>query len=730
MQVASSYIPSLNNRFTVWIDYNNDEVFTSNEVVLNAGETGLKYVQEMITIPVDSNYIGIRRLRVMMAGSIGTLDSCGEYYSGEVEDYFINITDSYIVPCYCTPFVINGSGSRIEDFKIGDIFNCNSGYNHPTYHSFYPDSIFTTDLEIGKTYRALVSTGSNIGTSVGIRIDIDSDDNHIFESDENIYISPIPNTGIVDKYITIPNDSSLLGQHRMRVRISQWGPPSSSCFWGRGETEDYIINIIPQDSNQVIIPDWQKVIHLPKDQRVTDIIETYDNGFAVSVREESDTAMLRVVKFNIDGDTLWTKYPNTLDDYNYPSKMHESHDGGFIICGVTDADDSFGDPYALKLNACGDLQWKATYGNFGNYDTASHIIQAADSNYIVLLKYLSDTSRIALVKLDTLGNVIWQYDYNHHWGSEPKALMETSDRGFLITGHTYTPNPGDSTLVWLRSMLIKIDSNGNEQWEKVLGIGDTTVSNAYCSVELETGGFLVSTSIVDIETDERNLGVYRVDETGDLLFYKTISDIDGLTYYGDFIRKMQGENYCLVSRITNDCFDYSPSMLGLYMIDANANSLDSAFVKDHYLDVRGAIVTDNNKLVVSGTKEFPDHDEIFMFKFNEDLEFDTLYNLALDYDWLFCDITLSAPELLETNIDIDVFPNPAHEGVNIRINESSELIYKVKIISIDGSILKRGNIYSNELKYFSLESFNQGVYIISISHENHILSSRKIIKSR
>jgi hypothetical protein len=229
-------------------------------------------------------------------------------------------------------------------------------------------------------------------------------------------------------------------------------------------------------------------------------------------------------------------------------------------------------------------------------------------------------------------------------------------------------------------------------------------------------------------TNERSLGVYRVDESGNLLFYKTISGISDVNKYGVFICKMEGNKYCIVSGMYNGCYSYT-SKLGLYMIDADANVLDSAFVNDYHLDIRGAVVTENNKLVVSGSKNFPGYDDIFMFKFNEELEFDTMYNMYINYDWI-CDIIVYQPELQEENIDIDLYPNPTCNGINIQINEPNEIKYQVEIINMNGTILKREYLHSRELKYISLDEFNPGMYIITISHNNRILSSRKIIKSR
>lgn len=724
MQVAAEHDAGFQSRFTAWIDYNNDGVFASGEVVLDGDDYG--YNRKMVTIPNDPNYLGLRRIRVMIASSSDTLDPCGSYYCGEAEDYFITITDSYIEPCYCTPFVQNGFGTRIEDFKVSDLLNCDSEYNPFSYYTYYPDSVLTTNLEIGETYRMLVSKGTTAGTSMSVRVFIDFNNDYVFLSSE-IVLSANYSGGIVDKFFTVPNDSSILGKHRLRVRVSgNTGISNHGCKWARGETEDYIINIVPNDTTE-IIPDWQKIIHLPNSQGVYDIKETYDNGFALSMVDGPDINEFRLIKLSIDGDTLWTKFP-TVEEYTYPYQMYETVDGGFAVCGITWENGGYGDTYVLKLDACGDLQWKETYGDSNNSDYASHVIPLLDNNYVLLVNKLSDSYRIALYKVDSIGQVIWQNDYTHYYESNARDLIETSDGGYLITGFTYTPNPGDSSVFWARSMVIKVDHEGNEQWVNLLGINDTTVSLSYSSVELESGGFLIPTTIVNPETYEVRLGVYRIDEMGELLYYKPISGVYENAAYGKFIRSMDESKFCIVSSIYCGCFS-NTSMLGLYLIDEEANVLDSTFINDYYLVINGAIVTENNKLVVSGSKDFPDYWDIFMYKFDENLEFDSLYNMNLNYDSL-CDIIIYQPEITEDNIKVDIFPNPACEGINVQINELNEIKFLIEIISLNGSVVKREYIYSNELIYISLDDLNVGTYIITISRNNQLLSSRKIVKSK
>ena len=80
-----------NEYWKIWIDYNNDTTFTSDELAYDAGALSSSAVSGTITIPTNVN--GIRRMRVSMKYN-GAQDACETFDYGEVEDYHINISQS------------------------------------------------------------------------------------------------------------------------------------------------------------------------------------------------------------------------------------------------------------------------------------------------------------------------------------------------------------------------------------------------------------------------------------------------------------------------------------------------------------------------------------------------------------------------------------------------------------------------------------------------------------
>jgi hypothetical protein len=78
----------------VWIDWNQDQVFSNDENILSTGGAGPWAVN--FTVPANAN-VGTTRMRVRLQyGYYYTPDPCdySYYYNGETEDYSINVTAS------------------------------------------------------------------------------------------------------------------------------------------------------------------------------------------------------------------------------------------------------------------------------------------------------------------------------------------------------------------------------------------------------------------------------------------------------------------------------------------------------------------------------------------------------------------------------------------------------------------------------------------------------------
>lgn len=80
-------------QFRVWIDYNQDGVFSANESVYNTTSSSTAVFTGSVTIPVTA-FNGVTRMRVAcrFSSAVAAGDSCSHTGFGEYEDYNISIT--------------------------------------------------------------------------------------------------------------------------------------------------------------------------------------------------------------------------------------------------------------------------------------------------------------------------------------------------------------------------------------------------------------------------------------------------------------------------------------------------------------------------------------------------------------------------------------------------------------------------------------------------------------
>jgi hypothetical protein len=145
-----------------------------------------------------------------------------------------------------------------------------------------------------------------------------------------------------------------------------------------------------------------------------------------------------------------------------------------------------------------EIEWTHSYGGSGT-DKALSVIQLEDGSYMLLGYSNSDDGDVLanygdddlwLLKIDSIGNVIWSKNYGGSEEDNSDKIISTSDNGFLIAGSTssydydITFMHGDED-IWI----IKIDSLGNIEWQKCYGgSGSENMSNI---VKSSDGNFLV-----------------------------------------------------------------------------------------------------------------------------------------------------------------------------------------------------------------------------------------------
>ncbi|HXH17639.1 MAG TPA: PKD domain-containing protein [Chitinophagales bacterium] len=142
--------------------------------------------------------------------------------------------------------------------------------------------------------------------------------------------------------------------------------------------------------------------------------------------------------------------------------------------------------YAISLQ--GDSLW---YQNLdaGFNDVSRNVMSDNDSGFLVLGYYYLgdfDSSRIVIIKTDSSGNKIWQreygqpnsYNFAYEW-------YKTDDGGYILSGERNDSNNQNTNL-----LLMKLDSNFNEQWAKSYDGGFLEFSGLLSALVVTNDGYI------------------------------------------------------------------------------------------------------------------------------------------------------------------------------------------------------------------------------------------------
>ncbi len=288
-----------------------------------------------------------------------------------------------------------------------------------------------------------------------------------------------------------------------------------------------------------------------------------DTSYIVAAVSESEKRYYQVVvkdfwdlqsESNIQIGNSYIMFMRTFggeyEDVGY--SVQQTSDGGYIITGSTRSFGNGGrDVWLIKTDANGNELWNKTFGN-SETEYSRCVIQTNDGGYIIT-GYSG--SGVWLIKTDQQGSEEWNKTLTNYFSSAGLSVIQTLDGGFIVTGRTKGALAGspESDL-----LLVKTDSQGNEEWHKSFG-GDSG-EVGYSVQQTNDGGFIITGNKV------RMVWLIKTDSEGNEEWEQTFEG----DYYsvGRSVQKTLDGGYIIAGSILPSSME---SDVWLIKTDANGN---------------------------------------------------------------------------------------------------------------------------------------------------------------
>jgi type IX secretion system substrate protein len=281
---------------------------------------------------------------------------------------------------------------------------------------------------------------------------------------------------------------------------------------------------------------------------------------------------------------------------DFPSSIHQTSDGGYIIGGDSDSDisgdkteNSMGgaDYWIVKTDSAGNIQWQNTIGG-SNDDWLTCLQQTADGGYILGGRSRSNisgdktennrdttlfTSDYWIVKVDAAGNIQWQKTIGGSAADELYSVQQTTDGGYILGGYSVSNISGEKSENIIGSYdywIVKTDAAGAIQWQNT--IGGSNWDQFHCLQQTADGGYILaghSSSNISGDKTENNIGgpdywVVKTDASGIIQWQNTIGGSE--EDYLDFVQQTTDGGYIIggysQSNISGDKTENNMGLVG------------------------------------------------------------------------------------------------------------------------------------------------------------------------
>ena len=204
------------------------------------------------------------------------------------------------------------------------------------------------------------------------------------------------------------------------------------------------------------------------------------------------------------------EWNRTYEGITSVESFQQTADSGYILAGNTRSN-----AFVLKVGPTGSEQWNWTFGRELTNDHVNFLLQTSDGGYLIA------GNNVNLVKFNHEGQKQWSQGLTlltpgETGDEEVEFVRQTADGGYILIGNT--DSHASSSDIWF----VKVDSNGNMQWNNTFGgIGQ---DKAY-SVSQVPGGYIIAGGTKTYDAVYSDYWLVKTDTKGEVQWNNTFRGV-------------------------------------------------------------------------------------------------------------------------------------------------------------------------------------------------------------
>lgn len=366
-------------------------------------------------------------------------------------------------------------------------------------------------------------------------------------------------------------------------------------------------------------------------------------------------------KTDINGNELWKRY---FSDENGETVIvlgvSINSNDEILVSGSTNGQ---WDGFLMKLSSCGEKQWCKII-ELPSQNICDDNLLLSDGSYIVLANHNQFSyDRNWLYHISSEGEMLWikcmEPDSNY-FDETGYYLLLTNDSCLMVTGFTYYKQVPGSNVGTYTPLWVKLDLDGNQIWDM-----------AWYTMS-DHGGF--GHTIQDMAGNYYSAGKYKLGTPCNACFYKFSPGGEPLKQALVYNQGTASGAYSISFFEDSTLFiggSYAYGNNGYSMViktDTAGNVIKTKDVPLYGNPVGYSVVTHDKKILALGERypEYLGHWETCLFKFNQDLEYDSIYTQPYVYDSL-CPHPVSPVETILLDCEIVDVEEPMRKPENSRL---------------------------------------------------------------